>query len=57
MRPGDAIVAFNGTQVDGPGQLWRLMSDARIGSTASVTVIRDRRRIELKIPVVRLARS
>jgi S1-C subfamily serine protease len=57
MRPGDVIVAFNGTQVDDPGHLWRLMSDARIGSTAAVTVVRDRRRIELKIPVVRLTRS
>jgi S1-C subfamily serine protease len=57
MRPGDVIVAFNGTQVDDPGHLWRLMSDAPIGSTAAVTVIRDRRRVELKIPVVKLARS
>jgi S1-C subfamily serine protease len=57
MRPGDVIVAFNGTPVEDPGHLWRLMSDARIGSTAGVTVIRDRKRIELKIPVVKLTRS
>jgi S1-C subfamily serine protease len=57
MRPGDVIVAFNGSQVDDPGHLWRLMSDARIGSTAAVTVIRDRKRIELKIPVVKLTRN
>jgi S1-C subfamily serine protease len=56
MRPGDVIVAFNGTAVEASG-LWRLMSDAPIGSTAVVTVIRDRKRIELKIPVVKLARN
>jgi len=57
MRPQDVIVAFGGTPVDDPGHLWRLMSDARIGSTAVVTVIREGRRVELKIPVVRLTRD
>jgi serine protease Do len=55
MRPGDVVVSFNGTQVEDPGHLSRLVSDASIGSTASVTVIRDGKRINLKIPVVRLA--
>jgi len=36
MRPQDIIVAFGGTPVEDPGHLWRLMSDARIGSTAVV---------------------
>ena len=57
MRPQDIIVAFGGTPVEDPGHLWRLMSDARIGSTAVVTVIREGRRVELKIPVVRLTRD
>jgi len=40
--------------VEDPGHLSRLVSDSAIGSTASVTVIRDGRRMSLKIPVVRL---
>jgi S1-C subfamily serine protease len=57
MRPGDVVVSFNGATVEDPGHLSRLVSDAMIGSTASVTVIRDGRRIDLKIPVVRLTRN
>ena len=57
MRPGDVVVAFNGTPVDDPGHLSRMVSDARIGSTALVTVIREGRRVELKIPIVRVPKA
>jgi Do/DeqQ family serine protease len=51
MRPGDVIVAFNGTAITDAGQLSRLTQDARIGSTAVMTVIRAGRRVELKVPI------
>ena len=57
MRPGDVVVAFNGTAVDDPSHLSRMVSDATIGSTALVTVIREGRRVELKIPIVRVPRN
>ena len=57
MRPGDVVVAFNGTPVDDPGHLSRMVSDAAIGSTALVTVIREGRRVELKIPIVRVPKN
>ena len=57
LRPGDVVVAFNGTPVEDPGHLSRMVSDARIGSTAQVTVIREGRRVELKIPIVRVPRT
>jgi serine protease Do len=57
MRPGDVVVTFNEAMVEDPGHLSRLVSDAAIGSTASVTVIRDGRRVDLRIPVVRLTRN
>ena len=57
MRPGDVVVAFNGTPVEDPGHLSRMVSDAAIGGTASVTVIREGRRVELKIPIVRVPRN
>jgi Do/DeqQ family serine protease len=57
MRPGDVVVSFNGTTVEDPGHLSRLVSDATIGSTATVVVIREGKRVELKIPIVRVARN
>ena len=51
LRPGDVIVSFDGTAVVDGGHLSRLIQDARIGSTAAVTVIREGRRLELKIPI------
>ena len=51
MRPGDVIVAFNGAAISDAGQLSRMIQDARIGSTAALTVMRDGRRVELKIPI------
>ncbi|MGH9257083.1 MAG: trypsin-like peptidase domain-containing protein [Vicinamibacterales bacterium] len=51
LRPGDVIVSFNGTTIADGGQLSRLIQDARIGSTAVVAVIREGRRLELKIPI------
>jgi Do/DeqQ family serine protease len=53
LRPGDVIVAFNGTAITDGGQLSRLIQDARIGSTATVGVMRDGRRVELQIPIQR----
>ena len=51
FEPGDIIVSFNGTEVNEDVQLIRLMGDAKIGSTATVVVIRDGRRMELKVPI------
>ena len=57
LRPGDVIIAFNGTAVEDGGQLSRLIGDARIGSTAAVTVIREGNRVELKIPITSTSAS
>jgi len=51
LRPGDVIVSFDGTAITDGGQLSRLIQDARIGSTATVAVVREGRRLELKIPI------
>jgi S1-C subfamily serine protease len=57
VRPGDVIVGFNGTRIDDPSQLYRLVADARIGSTATIRIIRNGRTLELKVPIVSDARS
>jgi S1-C subfamily serine protease len=54
LRPGDVVLTFNGTAVEDPGHLWRLISDAQIGSSAKVLVLREGRRIDLQIPIARL---
>ncbi|HLG57627.1 MAG TPA: trypsin-like peptidase domain-containing protein [Vicinamibacterales bacterium] len=54
LLPGDVVVGFNGTPVEDPGHFARMVSDARIGSTATVGVIREGKRVELKIAVARL---
>jgi len=51
LRPGDVIVTFNGTAVTDGGQLSRMVQDTTIGSTATVAVVREGRRMELKVPI------
>ena len=57
IRPGDVIVAFNGTVITDPGHLSRLVSDAPIGRDARVTIIRDGRRSEIQVPVDTASRN
>ncbi len=51
MRPGDIIVAFAGATITDGAQLSRMVQDAKIGSTAAMTVLREGRRLELKVPI------
>jgi serine protease Do len=51
LRPGDVIVSFNGTAVNDPGHLARLVADAPIGSSARLGIIREGRRLELQVPI------
>jgi Do/DeqQ family serine protease len=57
VRPGDVIVRFNSTPVEDPSQLYRLVADARIGSTATIRVLRSGRTMDFKVPVVSDSRS
>ena len=52
LRPGDVIVEFNKQQVDDPSQFFRLVADAKVGSTASVRVLRDGRAMDFRLPIV-----
>ena len=55
LRPGDIVVSFDGMSVTDPAHLSRLISDATIGSTATVTVLREGRRSDLRIPITRMS--
>ena len=52
LQPGDVIVSFNGQPVEDPSHFLRLVADAKIGSTATVAVMRDGRPMTLQIPVL-----
>jgi Do/DeqQ family serine protease len=52
IRPGDVIVQFNGQPIADPSQFSRMVADAKIGSSASVRVLRNGRGIEFKLAVV-----
>jgi S1-C subfamily serine protease len=52
LRPGDIIVRFNDTAVDGASHFMRLLSDASIGSTATLGVLREGRTRTIRVPIV-----
>jgi serine protease Do len=53
IRPGDIITSFNATAIDDASHFERLLSDAKIGSTVTLTVMRDRKQLTVKVPVVK----
>ncbi len=52
LRPGDIILTFNGTQIEDAAQFMRLLSDAPIGSTATLGVVSDGRQRSVKVPII-----
>jgi len=53
LRPGDIIVSFNGTTVEDQSHFVRLLSDAKIGSTVTLGLLREGRAISVKVPIVK----
>jgi Do/DeqQ family serine protease len=53
LRPGDVVVSVNGTAIIDPPHFARLIGDAPVGSTATVTVVREGERVQLRLPVSR----
>jgi serine protease Do len=53
LRPGDVIRTFNGVTVTDTGHLSRLISDAAVGSTANVGIVRDGRAQSVRVPIER----
>ncbi|MEO5896678.1 MAG: trypsin-like peptidase domain-containing protein [Vicinamibacterales bacterium] len=51
LRPGDVIVGVNGTTLDNASHFIRLLSDAPIGSTATLNIIRNRRKTTVNVQV------
>jgi len=51
IRPGDVIVAINGKQLADDTQLVRIVADAPIGSTLTVSAIREGKKVEFRVAV------
>jgi S1-C subfamily serine protease len=51
LRVGDVLRTFNGTTITDVGQLYRLISDASIGSTATLGILRDGRSQSIRVPI------
>ena len=53
IRPGDIIVSFNGSPVDDASHFERQLSDAKIGSTVTLSLLRERKQLSVKVPIVK----
>ncbi len=51
IRPGDIIVSVNGTPIEDAPQLQRAIADAPIGSTARIGLIREGRRVDVRVRI------
>jgi serine protease Do len=51
LRPGDVIVGFNGQKISDAAQLRRMVADARIGTAATLRVVRNGRTADMKITI------
>ena len=51
LRVGDVMKTFNGTAITDAGQLYRMISDAPIGSTATLGLVREGKSIAVKVPI------
>ena len=55
VRPGDIVTSFNTTPIDDAQHLMRLVSDSKIGTTVTLGLIREGKRISVKVPIVKTA--
>jgi len=53
VKIGDVVRSFNGTTITDAGQLYRMISDAPVGSSATLGLIREGKPLSLKIPIER----
>jgi Do/DeqQ family serine protease len=51
IQPGDVIVSFNGEKVDTGEQFTKLLADARIGTSATIEIVRQGRKLTVKVPL------
>ena len=53
IRPGDVIVKFDGTVLEDQSHFIRLLSDAKIGSTVTLGLLREGKSLSVKVAIVK----
>jgi len=53
LRVGDVVRTFNSTVITDVGQLYRLISDAAVDSTATLGLLREGKPVTVKVPIAR----
>jgi S1-C subfamily serine protease len=53
VRPGDIVTSFNSVTIEDGQHLLRLVSDAKIGTTVSLGLLREGKRLTVKVPIVK----
>jgi Do/DeqQ family serine protease len=51
LRPGDVILQFNTRNIEGASHFLRLLGDAEIGSSATLTILRDGRQSTVRVAI------
>ncbi|HOK79270.1 MAG TPA: DegQ family serine endoprotease [bacterium] len=51
LKPGDIILEFNGRPVAEPKDLQKMVADAKVGETVTLTVWRDKKKISVQIKI------
>jgi len=51
LRPGDVIVGLNGRTIEDASQFRKMIADSRVGSTATLRVMKGGRTVEIRVPV------
>ena len=51
LRPGDVIVSLNGRTIEDASQFRRLVADSKVGTTATLHIVREGRSADLRVPI------
>ena len=51
LRPGDVITSVNGRPVEDASQFRRIVADAKVGSTATLRIVRNGRAVDIRVPI------
>jgi len=51
LRPGDIITGLNGRTVEDASQFRKMVADSKVGSTATMRVVKDGRTVEIRVPI------
>ena len=57
LRPGDIILSFNTRPVADASAFMRMLADSKVGTAATLQILRESRRLEVTVPITRSRRT